>query len=149
MWTDIGTMLASAWDFGRQSRLKFCDPHSMAITSTYSMPVVIWDYYLIIIKVSSPRGHNWAECATVHNNLSAYEPVTTGHIESQWVTNNYNLLKMGHMWSQPIHALWEVNEKTQVVPLFTPMNNIMCSPPCGFICTGHATFGVASAALTN
>ena len=50
------------------------------------------------------------------------------------------------MWSQPIHAPWEVNEKTQAVPLFNPMINIMCSPPCGLLCIGHATFCVAFAA---
>ena len=103
--------IASAWDFGTQSRLKFWDPYGLAITSTYFMPVVIWDYYLIIIKVSSPRGHKCAECHTVQSNFNAYETVTTGHNESQWVTNTYNDLKMCHIKSQPTHALWDLNEK--------------------------------------
>ncbi len=104
-------MIASAWDFGRQARLKFRDRHSTAITSTYFMPVVTWDYYLIIIKVSSPRGHKCAECPTVQSNLNAYETVTTGHNESQWVTSTYSLLRMCHIKSQPIHAFWDMNEK--------------------------------------
>ena len=50
-------MLANVWDFGRQTRLKFCEPppSGIAITITNCMLVVTGDYYLIIIKVSSPQ----------------------------------------------------------------------------------------------
>ena len=144
-------MLANVWDFGKQTRLKFCEPPPLRhCHHDYQLHArcdwgLLFNYYKGIKSPVVTTAQKWYTLKTserIRDGHNWSQRVTMGHKHQQWLETVSQMVTT--------YACTVGNEtKTQGAPPVNQMINTNGSYPYGYLCSRRASFCFALSANRN